>query len=192
MAPLTSCLGFTGKISPKRIHCIIIVYSFAFIDKYLQGLDSSLLKGHPSKYSKVELLTTCNMKNKRLQRSLFYAARRKTYCPLNSLIALYCREKTYNPRGKIILHSCNIHVTFCEYHTKYRERNMHIYPRAVGDDSNPEIDNDLICPYLTAKNDFCSASIMVASINTGRKANYCSTEDYDRCPLFLAKVLRGG
>jgi hypothetical protein len=69
---------------------------------------------------------------------------------------------------------------------------MHIYRRAIGDDSNPDIVNELICPYLTAKNDLCSASIMVATINNGRKAYYCSMEDYDRCPLFLAKVLRGG
>lgn len=69
---------------------------------------------------------------------------------------------------------------------------MHISRSAIGNDSHPKINNELICPYLAAESNFCSASIMVAIINNERKASYCSTEDYDRCPLFLAKVLRGG
>jgi predicted dienelactone hydrolase len=59
--PLTSWLGFTGKISPKRIHSIINVYTLAFFDKYFQGQDSSLLNGSSPKYPEVEYLPTCNM-----------------------------------------------------------------------------------------------------------------------------------
>jgi hypothetical protein len=69
---------------------------------------------------------------------------------------------------------------------------MHISRWTIGNDSHPKMENELICPYLTATSNFCSASIMVATINSERKASYCNTEDYDRCPLFLAKVLRGG
>lgn len=49
----------------------------------------------------------------------------------------------------------------------------------------------LMCPYNTAESVFCSASVMTVAINTRRKALYCCTEDYDHCPLFLAKMLRG-
>lgn len=51
--------------------------------------------------------------------------------------------------------------------------------------------HELMCPYSTAKNIFRSASIMTVAIDNRRKAAYYCTEDYDRCPLFLAKVLRG-
>ena len=69
---------------------------------------------------------------------------------------------------------------------------MHISRLSIGNDLHPKMENELTCPYLTAINNFCSASIMVATINSERKASYCNTEDYDRCPFFLAKVLRGG
>lgn len=49
----------------------------------------------------------------------------------------------------------------------------------------------LMCPYRTAKSIFCSASIMTVAIDDRRKDTYCGTDDYDRCPMFLAKVLRG-
>lgn len=49
----------------------------------------------------------------------------------------------------------------------------------------------LMCPYKTAESVFCSASVMTVALDTRRKALYCCTEDYDRCPLFLAKMLRG-
>jgi hypothetical protein len=69
---------------------------------------------------------------------------------------------------------------------------MHISQWAIGNDSHPKIDTEFICPYLTAISNFCSASIMVSTVNSERKISHCSTEDYDRCPLFLAKVSRGG
>jgi hypothetical protein len=45
------------------------------------------------------------------------------------------------------------------------------------------------CPYQAGA--VCSASVMTVVLDTPRKAKYCNTEDHDRCPLFLAKVLRG-
>jgi predicted dienelactone hydrolase len=52
--PLTSWIGFTGKISTKRIHHIINVYTLAFFDKYLQGKESALPSGPSSKYPEIE------------------------------------------------------------------------------------------------------------------------------------------
>jgi len=69
---------------------------------------------------------------------------------------------------------------------------MHISRWAIVNDSHPKMENELICPYLTPINNYCAASNTVATINSERKESQCRTEDYDRCPLFLAKVLRGG
>ncbi len=49
-----------------------------------------------------------------------------------------------------------------------------------------------ICPYMTGEKDFCSASVMETTVSNDRWSHYCCTEDHDRCPLFLAKILRGG
>lgn len=48
-----------------------------------------------------------------------------------------------------------------------------------------------ICPYKPATNFFCSASVMTVAIDNRKETTYCNTDDFDRCPLFLAKVLRG-
>ncbi len=48
-----------------------------------------------------------------------------------------------------------------------------------------------ICPYQPSKSFFCSASVMTVAIDNRKRAAYCDTDDFDRCPLFLAKVLRG-
>jgi len=47
-----------------------------------------------------------------------------------------------------------------------------------------------MCPYWKAESIFCSASIMTVAIDTRRKALYCCTEDYDRCPLYPATIPR--
>jgi hypothetical protein len=46
------------------------------------------------------------------------------------------------------------------------------------------------CPYVPQAKDYCSASVMAVPINDRTRYNYCDSEDFDRCPLFLAKVLR--
>ncbi len=48
-----------------------------------------------------------------------------------------------------------------------------------------------MCPYGTVTSNFCSASVMTVVMSSYQKITYCWTDDYDRCPLFLAKVLRG-
>jgi len=49
----------------------------------------------------------------------------------------------------------------------------------------------LMCPYWKRDAAHCSAAVMTVAITIHRKALHCCTEDFDRCPIFLAKVLRG-
>ena len=46
------------------------------------------------------------------------------------------------------------------------------------------------CPYETGSSNNCAASIMTVAITSYQKTNYCWTDNYDFCPLFLSKVLR--
>ncbi len=46
------------------------------------------------------------------------------------------------------------------------------------------------CPYETFSNNYCAASIMTVVTNSYQKRNYCWTDNYDCCPLFLSKILR--
>jgi hypothetical protein len=55
------------------------------------------------------------------------------------------------------------------------------------DNLKPEIYKSA-CPY----NDInvCTASISSMAINSQKMMDCCGTEDYDDCPIFLAKILR--
>ncbi|GAB4421127.1 MAG: hypothetical protein OHK0032_16900 [Thermodesulfovibrionales bacterium] len=50
-------------------------------------------------------------------------------------------------------------------------------------------DHESRCPYCD-RSDMCTASIGFMLPTANEKATYCDTEDYDNCPIFLAKVLR--
>ena len=47
------------------------------------------------------------------------------------------------------------------------------------------------CPYESKTGHSCAASVMTVITSTFQKTTYCWTDDYDHCPMFLAKVLRG-
>ncbi len=47
-----------------------------------------------------------------------------------------------------------------------------------------------ICPYSKVHSMYCSASIMRMPIDQRRNMTYCSTNDFDCCPVYLAKVFR--
>jgi hypothetical protein len=47
------------------------------------------------------------------------------------------------------------------------------------------------CPHDAGAGIFCSASIMTVVLSSYQKTAYCWTENYDNCPMFLAKILRG-
>ena len=46
------------------------------------------------------------------------------------------------------------------------------------------------CPHGIGAGTLCSASIMTVVMSNYQKATYCWTENYDNCPMFLAKILR--
>lgn len=45
-----------------------------------------------------------------------------------------------------------------------------------------------VCPYNGINT--CRASLSSMMIDKSRKEDYCSDENYDNCPIFLAKILR--
>lgn len=46
------------------------------------------------------------------------------------------------------------------------------------------------CPYHESGS-LCRASYSAMTVDRRRARNYCGCEDYDLCPLFLSRVLRG-
>ncbi len=67
---------------------------------------------------------------------------------------------------------------------------MHIRRLTSGTEQIFIDDYSLGCPYIPVNKDYCSASVMSVPITDRTRNNYCSSEDFDRCPLFLAKILR--
>ncbi len=46
------------------------------------------------------------------------------------------------------------------------------------------------CPFRNAGSIYCSASVMRAAISERQHTSYCSTDNYDNCPVYLGKILR--
>ena len=57
-------------------------------------------------------------------------------------------------------------------------------------DQSKLISYEIGCPYdgLTA----CLASFSSMALDSRKRTQCCSTENYDNCPIFLAKILRRG
>jgi hypothetical protein len=53
----------------------------------------------------------------------------------------------------------------------------------------PSYELDLHCPY-TGASDVCNAALSSLLPSPSMKANFCNSENYDNCPIFLAKALR--
>jgi hypothetical protein len=51
-------------------------------------------------------------------------------------------------------------------------------------------DNEYDCPFGNPETSICSASLSSMVIGTHRRQSYCSGDDYDSCPIFLARMLR--
>lgn len=47
------------------------------------------------------------------------------------------------------------------------------------------------CPYCNNESGICAASLSQLVIDTKRRSGYCNNENYDNCPIFLARTLRG-
>jgi hypothetical protein len=65
---------------------------------------------------------------------------------------------------------------------------MHIL--SVSLEKSKSIDYERSCPFNSIKT--CMASFTSLKLDEQKQANCCSTENYDDCPIFLARVLRGG
>ena len=48
--------------------------------------------------------------------------------------------------------------------------------------------HELGCPYNGTT--VCAASVSSMPLDISRRAHCCNTENYDNCPIFLAKILR--
>ncbi|HBH61239.1 MAG TPA: hypothetical protein DDX85_05765 [Nitrospiraceae bacterium] len=46
------------------------------------------------------------------------------------------------------------------------------------------------CPYGDIISDVCRASISSMKLGLIAGLKYCASEDYDGCPIFLAKIIR--
>lgn len=46
------------------------------------------------------------------------------------------------------------------------------------------------CPHHNLATDVCTAALSVLRTDGPLQAGYCLTENYDNCPMFLAKALR--
>jgi hypothetical protein len=50
---------------------------------------------------------------------------------------------------------------------------------------------ELVCPYFQSDTvSRCMASSIHVEVNIRQIAAYCSSDDHDRCPLYLAKALQ--
>ena len=63
---------------------------------------------------------------------------------------------------------------------------MHIL--SVSLEKSKPIDYERACPYNGIN--ICMASITSLPLDKQKKADCCSTENYDDCPIYLSKLLR--
>jgi hypothetical protein len=52
------------------------------------------------------------------------------------------------------------------------------------------ISYEMLCPYRNIETERCMAAISTMSLGPMTRLTYCDTENFDNCPVFLAKVLR--
>jgi hypothetical protein len=54
----------------------------------------------------------------------------------------------------------------------------------------PILETPMSCPYFNCAGDTCQASSPATPMAGVKIMSVCAAEDYDLCPIFLAKVLR--
>jgi uncharacterized Zn-finger protein len=52
--------------------------------------------------------------------------------------------------------------------------------------------DEVTCPFCDSRKDTCAASVTSMVIVPHTRQLYCSNENFDNCPVFLARILRGG
>lgn len=56
--------------------------------------------------------------------------------------------------------------------------------------SSPHFPEISVCPFLDAQQRSCHAAFSGAGLERRRKETLCLSDEHDRCPLFLSKLLR--
>ncbi|MCK9418375.1 MAG: hypothetical protein M0R70_03235 [Nitrospirae bacterium] len=51
--------------------------------------------------------------------------------------------------------------------------------------------HEATCPFESESGHFCHAAVMTVFMSSHQKKTYCWTDNYSRCPMFVAKILRG-
>ena len=52
------------------------------------------------------------------------------------------------------------------------------------------VQDELACPFSDGATNVCAASLSSMIIGPHNRKEYCLSENYDSCPMFLAKVMR--
>jgi hypothetical protein len=64
---------------------------------------------------------------------------------------------------------------------------MNLLQRAIVKNAADEVG----CPFCDSRKDTCAASVSSMVIAPHTRHLYCSHENFDNCPVFLARILRG-
>lgn len=54
----------------------------------------------------------------------------------------------------------------------------------------PQKDHEVLCPYCNIEAEICMAALSTMSLGPITRLTYCDNENYDYCPVLLAKILR--
>ncbi|MFA5354242.1 MAG: hypothetical protein WC291_08425 [Thermodesulfovibrionales bacterium] len=65
------------------------------------------------------------------------------------------------------------------------------YAMQIPGNSHLWYDDDSFCPYCDRESEICGASCSSMSVGMEMRLKYCLREDFDDCPVFLAKRLSG-
>ena len=49
---------------------------------------------------------------------------------------------------------------------------------------------EVSCPYCNIETEICMAALSTMSLGPITRLTYCDNENYDNCPVLLAKILR--
>ncbi|MDA8241744.1 MAG: hypothetical protein M0Z67_15435 [Nitrospiraceae bacterium] len=53
-----------------------------------------------------------------------------------------------------------------------------------------DMPDDFNCPFSDREKNICAASLSSMIVGPHNRKEYCFSENYDNCPMFLAKIMR--
>lgn len=54
----------------------------------------------------------------------------------------------------------------------------------------PQKNHEVLCSYCNTETEICMAALSTMSLGPITRLTYCDNENYDYCPVLLAKILR--